>query len=133
MKTAKGIRSREPMVVRVLRSGRTRRIAQLRIWAPIQRSEGEWVTEYSVSPMRRRRRAIGLDGFQSLIIAIDAVRRHIMEADCTLTWEGGESGDAGVPMIIPASLGLANARHLENIIESEVRAICKNPRVLRGT
>lgn len=93
---------------------------QVAVGAPRQVSTGFWHCDFTVSGQAPEvRQAIGLDSFQALFIAVDAIRRIVEESQLQLTWEGGRPGDAGIPRLTSLGLPLAVRRHVENILDVE--------------
>lgn len=62
---------------------------------------------------------LGEDPFQSLILALKAIRYELDGLQKTITWDAGEAGDTGFPLFVPSFHGREFARHLEAMIESE--------------
>ncbi|MBL9006570.1 MAG: hypothetical protein JNJ46_20100 [Myxococcales bacterium] len=62
----------------------------------------------------------GVDGFQALLQAQEAIRVALEKTDRKLCWLGGEPGLTGFTRSIPISFGLGLVRHLEALVENAV-------------
>jgi hypothetical protein len=64
----------------------------------------------------------GLDSLQALGNAIQGVRMYLDDSGLSLTWDGLEPGDHGVPRIVPQFFGRAFAKDIEDEIERRIAA-----------
>jgi hypothetical protein len=68
-------------------------------------------------------RAFGVDGFQSLELALLHARSTLMYCYPKLTWAGGQApGDVGLSAPLPTYLGLPFARRVEKQVAAAVLA-----------
>jgi hypothetical protein len=67
--------------------------------------------------------AHGVDAFQALLLAIEALHYALGRSTQRLTWFDGEPGDAGVPRLAPTSFGLAFRKRIEDMIEEEIARV----------
>lgn len=100
----------------------TSRTVLIRIGKPRKVSAAEWECAYEVTNMGMRQVMYGrgIDGFQSLIQAIEGVRVFLEKNGKELSWEGGEKGETGVPRYVPGIFGKRFAQHLGKLIDREI-------------
>jgi hypothetical protein len=107
--------------------GRAPRYVTVRLGMP-KRSGGEWVCRFEISgldtvlthPVR------GTDALQALALAIEAVRVTLKETGQHLTWEGGERGDPGIPLVVTTAFCAAFSAHIERLVERESERLVRN-------
>src|SRR5262245_17079877 len=106
MTTPKKPRVANPIAVRRLAvAGEPDRVVVVTIGKPRPDPDpsGDWMCSFLVEgiPNARRLRAHGVDALQALLMAVEGVRAELVASGLTLTWEGGEAGDVGIPRSIP--------------------------------
>ena len=86
-------------------------------------TEGEWRCPFSAGPKGAAeiRHAHGLDAFQALMMAIVGIRTALKDLPPEYEWEGGAPGDHGFPLFVPQYFGPEFSRHIESIVEAEVK------------
>ncbi|HEX2573584.1 MAG TPA: hypothetical protein VH877_28805 [Polyangia bacterium] len=107
---------------------------RVRLGRPEPVSEDEWRCPYRVElgpPAARTRYAHGVDAFQALLMALMGIRAALAESERRLSWQGGEPGDAGIPLLVPQYFGLEFSRRMEQLITTEVERFAAE--VARGT
>lgn len=85
-------------------------------------SDQEWVCRIEITRGTTRLLELdvpGFDAFQALRLAMQAIRRDLLERFPSITWLSGEAGDTGFDMEVPGHYGRDFARHLEALIDSE--------------
>lgn len=99
----------------------------LTIGKPCPDPRGDWVCPVEVQGVGESQQlnGYGVDAVQALMNALEAARYILDQSGLTLTWPGGEPGDAGIPRLIPASFGLVFARKIEAYIDREVEDFAK--------
>lgn len=66
-------------------------------------------------------RVYGVDAFQALMLAFDAIKVLLETSHPDITWAGAERpGDAGISRRLPSFLGLAFERELERLVDRSV-------------
>lgn len=113
--------TREWIAERILKEGKSRRRLIVRLEKPRMISAQEWSCYFEIVRGRTSKGmdVLGEDSFQSLMLALKAIRYELDRLEKTLTWDAGEAGDTGFPLFVPSFFGRDFARHLESIIESE--------------
>ena len=98
------------------------RSVQIRLGMPRPSPKGDWECPYQIVGLGRSRPqlAYGLDGIQALLMALEALRVTIEESGKRLTWQGGESGDNGLPRVVPTFFGLSFAHRVSKLIDQEI-------------
>lgn len=93
----------------------------VRLAKPYEAAASEWVSHVEVRRGRIRTAldVRGSDAFQSLILALKAIRYEIDKLQQPITWEGGEPGDAGFPLYVTDLFGLELTRRLETMVAAE--------------
>jgi hypothetical protein len=106
-----GSHRRERMIVRL---GKPQYVAEGEWKCPVEIIKGENTASLDVH---------GLDAFQSLIIALDAIRDELKYGGRPVTWQGGRNGDPGFPLQVPQMLGQGFSVKLEKMIEAEMKRL----------
>lgn len=103
------------------------RIVTLTIGRPRPDPAGDWICPVHVDGIGdvAQQSGRGVDALQALLNAAEAARYVIDQSGLLLTWEGGEPGDAGLPRIVPTSLGLSFARQIEAHIDRKVQKVAQ--------
>lgn len=99
----------------------SRRRYVVRIGRPEPDETIDWRCAYHISGigMRLPRYAFGVDAFQALILALQAIQVRLETAGVPLHWLGGEAGDLGFPRHVSSSFGVALERRLGRLIDRE--------------
>ena len=63
--------------------------------------------------------AHGEDPFQTILIALDAIRKALGSSGRRLTWDCGEPGDHGIRRHTSLAWGLEIRQHCERLIDTE--------------
>lgn len=93
------------------------------IGKPHPSPDGNWTCPYRVEGITGARgAAFGIDGLQALFNAVEGARTTLAASDLSLSWEGGEPGDHGIPRTVPMYYGRAFAEGIERHIDQQVRA-----------
>lgn len=117
----KNLRLNRIVAKRRLQVEGTLKPVEVRIGQPRKSTDGDWECSFFVQGITRRALlARGLDGLQSLIMAIEGVRTLLEESGKTFIWEGGELGDTGLSLALPIYFGLEFRRKLEQMVEQEI-------------
>ena len=92
------------------------------IGVPRRRRLGEWACPYRIAGLdsSRIRYCFGFDAVQALQIVNQAIWHDLKPYGEKLSWLG-EPGDTGFFLHFPSALGLKFARHVESVIDREVR------------
>lgn len=108
---------------RTLKDADTGAVVVISLGAPQQVAAEEWTCAFRIEgiPPDEIQQAHGLDGLQALVLAVEGIRTTLVRSGRSLTWEGGEPGDPGIPQIVPHGFGLIVSRHLEHLINEELR------------
>jgi hypothetical protein len=70
--------------------------------------------------MRRPRLAYGIDAFQALTLAIEAIRKTLDRTDVEFQWVTQEPGDTGFARYLDSGFGLELKRRLERLVDKEI-------------
>jgi hypothetical protein len=97
---------------------------EIAIGQPEKVIDDEWRCPYRVADETSY--AHGLDGFQSLLMALTGVRMALDKMDSQLKWRGGKPGDHGVPRLVPHAFGVEFSRRIEELIDAEVNQFAAN-------
>jgi hypothetical protein len=89
--------------------------------APYAVGVDEWACPYDVSGLSpaQVRHARGIDAFQAILMALDAIYRLLDASPNALSWKGGDPGDTGIPRLPTMAWGLPLRRHIENVMNME--------------
>jgi hypothetical protein len=68
----------------------------------------------------------GVDCLQALTMALEGIRVALENTGRTYSWAGGETGDHGFRQLVPSFYGLGFSKHIERIIENEIRLFAEN-------
>ena len=102
------------------------RVVTISIHAPEPEPDtlhGGWRCAFRLSgAINVSRYAYGVDSFQALEIAFQGLRKYIDDSGLVLTWNGMETGDHGVPMLVLHIFGLKFTRELEAEIDRRMAA-----------
>lgn len=93
------------------------------VWIGRPRKMGrDWQCPYHIglSPESGVEAARGVDAFQALIHALEAIRIRLEQRRGTFTWRGGEAGDAGFPRYVPAVFGQEFAKSINRLIDNKL-------------
>lgn len=114
-------RRRKWIAERTLRVGKSRRPLIVRLAPPQMVMAEEWVCHVELERGAEKRGidVRGADSFQSLILALQAIRMELSKLNKPVTWPPGEAGKTGFPMTVPDYFGQDFARRLEAMIEAE--------------
>ena len=87
---------------------------------PTREPGGDWVCRFRIEGLgcQRLNFAHGVDAFQALQLALEAIRLMIDESGRKLTWV--EAGRAGFPRYVPSYFGPVFERRLNRHIDREV-------------
>jgi hypothetical protein len=109
------------IATRRLRDGK--KTATVAIGSPERVKSDQWRCPCRITIGRRGRVTwvYGLDALQALQIALEFIRSELEGKK--LTWEGGESGDAGVYRVVTTALNLSMKTHLNAVIDRELAKI----------
>jgi hypothetical protein len=108
---------------RTLKDAETGATLVVSLGVPQQVTPEEWTCAFHIDgiPPDEDQQSHGVDGLQALVMAIEGIRVTLARSGRSLTWEGGEPGDHGIPQIVPHAFGLVVSRHLERLLEEELR------------
>jgi hypothetical protein len=116
----------DPIVVRRLSvADDPDRAVTVMIGKPHPSPDGNWTCPFRVDGIGitgARGTAFGIDGLQALLNAVEGARTTLAASDLSLSWEGGEPGDHGIPRTVPMYYGRAFAEGIERHIDQQVRA-----------
>ena len=86
----------------------------------------DWRCPFRVTgiDLPRVRYAYGIDAFQSLMMALAAIRSLLQTRRRDLRWDGG-SLDLAFPRFIPSGYGAAFSKRIEKLIDREVEALAR--------
>ena len=96
--------------------------------------DGDWACTFRVDGIAGSRGtdAHGIDGLQALLNAIEGARVALSASGMSLSWEGGEPGDTGIPRTVPMFYGRSFAEGIERYIDQQVHAFAKAAELIRG-
>jgi hypothetical protein len=91
---------------------------------------GDWRCAFHIEGLDRSGpfEVHGVDALQALSLAIEGVRNVLDSSGLTLSWEGGEPGDIGIPRMAPMFLPVATRRKIERYIDDQIRAFTRSAR-----
>lgn len=107
---------------RTLREGMRRERVVARLGLPRMVSDDEWVCPFEIARGTTKLVELdvsGSDSFQALRLAMEGIRRKLIELCPLASWLSGDYGDTGFEMEVPGHYGRDFARYLELLIEAE--------------
>lgn len=73
--------------------------------------------------------AHGIDALQAVLLAIEGTRKVLDDSRLTLSWNGGDSDDTGIPHMIPLFLPATIRRSMERSIDRQAKAFARRSRL----
>jgi hypothetical protein len=103
-------------------TGPQRKIISIVLGRPRKVAEEEWVCQFQITGVGASRihGALGLDGLQALLNAIEGLRAVLEKTGRRFSWTGGEEGDSGLPRFVPTLFGVQFTERINRIIDREI-------------
>lgn len=111
----------EWIVTRTLRDELSNEVT-VALAAPYAVGSAEWVCPYRVSLVASGEDILyahGHDGLQALLLALKFIHLSLHTSGLSLTWNGGEPGDTGIPRMPTMAGGLSLRLRIEKMIAAE--------------
>ncbi len=99
------------------------KIITLTIDQPKEEVDSDWVCHFHIEgvdkePMHYS--AYGLDALQALLNALEGVRMTLRSFNLSMTWEGGNEGDIGIPRLVPMILTGSYINDIDGYIDQKL-------------
>ena len=103
------------------------------LFAPVKVSETEWHCTFKIDglPVGRMAISVGIDSFQALMNAIEAIRQEVSKPELGLTWQFGFDNDLGLHRSIPNALGTGFYQRMCDILDKEIEIEVARSKSLR--
>lgn len=85
---------------------------------------GDWVCRFRLEGLADAgpHRVHGADSLQSLLLAVEDVRRRLDDSGLVLVWQNQEPSNFCIPKMVPYLFGGTFAREIERYIEERIEA-----------
>lgn len=112
---------------RIRLPGRSSKYLTISLGMPYKTSKSEWTTVFTITGGRHRIKssASGVDGMQSLIVALDGIRAALDAMGQPFAWLG-EPGDTGFPRYVPNVFGSVLSNRIGRMIDKEIATHIKS-------
>jgi hypothetical protein len=98
----------------------------VRLMAPVREADSTWVCAFEIRGLGRSplNAGYGVDAFQALLNALEAIRVRLQQTGRALSWVS--QGDPGFPRHVPYAFGPAFARRVGRLVDREVRRFVRD-------
>jgi len=116
------ISSEDAIGERILFSSDKSKIITIRLAKPTKEASGDWQCKFHIYGLGddATKIAYGIDSMQSILVAMDAIRLILADGAMDLTWEGGNEGENGFPLMSPTYLPASVLDNINQLVEKEI-------------
>jgi len=100
------------------------------VYQPAELNDGTWSCVFKITGLANAvdESAQGVDAFQALMMAFEAIRVRLEDSGESISLQGGEPGDFDIPYAIPSEFGLDVAKRLNQMCLDEIDKLVQRPK-----
>lgn len=104
----------------------------LTIYKPKEEPGSDWVCSFQIEGIEKEpihQNAYGLDALQALLNALEGARLTLLSSNLSITWDGGNEGDIGIPRMIPMSYNSDFVNDIDAYIDRKIGDFSKENKI----